>query len=496
MVTDQQYRRLMKLSKTEPTLAQAADKAGMSERTARKYRRLGCPPSQSKTPRTYRTRVDPFASVWQEIETMLGADPGLQAVTIFDDLCQRYPDAFRPAQLRTLQRHIKTWRAQYGPTREVFFPQQHVPGRQAQSDFTYMHELRVTIAGQPFDHLLYHFTLTYSNWEWGSICFTESFESLADGLQTALWHLGGVPLQHRTDSLSAAVTLLGDRDEFTARYRGLLDHYGLQATHSSVGRGNENGDVEQSHHRFKQAVDQQLRLRASRDFLTRDDYWTFLRQILERRNHQRRERLSEDVAALRELPERRLEAYTSETVRVTRNSTVLVRHNFYSVPSQLIGERVQVRIFGEHLELWYADRCLERMERLRGKSKARIDYRHIIDSLVRKPGAFAHYRFQQSLFPRLVFRVAYDWLRDHSPASADKQYVRILEAAARTGEQSVASALEQMLVVGEAITIERVQARASHDQAQKVQPPEVHIEAVDLGVYDALVGDETEEVGA
>lgn len=469
-------------------MAIAAAKAGMSEKTARKYRRLGSAPSQLKQPRSYRTRPDPFADVWPELEAMLEREPSLQALTLFDDLCRRWPGRFQASQLRTLQRRVKAWRALSGAEREVFFPQEHVPGRQAQSDFTYMHELAVTIAGQPFDHLFYHFTLTFSNWEWGMVCFSESFEALADGLQNALWQLGGVPLEHRTDSLTAAVTILGDRDEFTERYKGLLDHYGLGASHTSTGRGNENGDVEQSHYRFKTAVDQELMLRASRDFASRSDYEGFLRKLLERRNLSRSSRVGQDVAALRALPARRLEAYTSETLKVTRNSTLLVRGNFYSVRSQLIGERVEVRIYGEHLEVWYAGQMVERMERLRGKGKHRIDYRHVIDSLVRKPGAFAHYRFRQDLFPRLIFRIAYDWLSEHVGSSADKQYVRLLEMAALEGEDLVAGVLHELMARGQGARVEIVRERVRERSLEAApQVPRIEIDALALSAYDTLL---------
>jgi transposase len=265
MITDQQFRRLMKLSQTEETLALAAAKAGMDEKTARKWRQIGKPPSEVNHPRTYRTRPDPFAEVWEQVEQLLERDASLEAKTIFDHLCRQYPERFQESQLRTLQRRVKIWRARKGAPREVMFPQEHVPGRQAQSDFTYLSELLVTIAGQVFKHLFYHFTLVYSNWEWGMVCASESWESLSEGLQQALWKLGGVPAEHRTDSLAAAVKPAGSRDEFTERYQGLLRHYGMRASHTTPGRGHENGDVEQSHHRFKRAVEQELLLRGSRD---------------------------------------------------------------------------------------------------------------------------------------------------------------------------------------------------------------------------------------
>src|SRR5262245_37351549 len=272
MITDQQYRRLMKFLQTGDTLATAAAKAGMDQKTARKWRRGGKAPSQAKEPRGYRTRTDVFAEVWSEIEKLLEGDAALEAKTIFDHLCRQHPEKFQQGQLRTLQRRVKVWRALNGQPREVFFPQDHIAGRQAQSDFTYLNELGVTIAGQAFKHLFYHFTLTYSNWEWGMVCASESWESLSEGLQQALWQLGGVPEEQRTDSLRAAVNPARSRDEFTERYQSLLRHYGMKASHTTPGRGHENGDVEQAHHRFKRAVGQELLLRGSRDFASREAY--------------------------------------------------------------------------------------------------------------------------------------------------------------------------------------------------------------------------------
>ena len=210
---------------------------------------------------------------------------------------RRFPGRFADGQLRTLQRRVKQWRAEHGPAKEVFFAQVHQPGRLAASDFTHCTDLGVTIDGSPFDHLIYHFVLTYSNWETGTVCFSESFESLSEGLQNALWELGGVPQVHRTDRLTAAVQPGVEGPEaFTQRYQALLGHYGLQGQAIQAGKGNENGDVEQSHHRFKRALDQALMLRGSRDFASRDGYEAFLRQLFAQRNAGRQARLAEEVA--------------------------------------------------------------------------------------------------------------------------------------------------------------------------------------------------------
>jgi len=228
MVSDKQVKRLMKLIRHHKPLAVAAAKADVDEKTARKYVHLEKLPSEVKIAHHWRTRLDPFAEVWHEVRGHLEANPGLEAKTLFAALQQRYPGRFADGQLRTLQRRIKCWRALEGPAKEVFFPQYYVPGERCQSDFTDLSGLGVTLIGYPFNHLLYHFVLPYSNWETGMVCFSESFESLSEGLQTALWRLGGVPCYHQTDRLTAAVHKTGHPQAFTQRYEALLRHYGLQ----------------------------------------------------------------------------------------------------------------------------------------------------------------------------------------------------------------------------------------------------------------------------
>ena len=229
MITDAQVRKLRQLLGEGHPLYRAALKVGMDTKSARKYRQADRLPSESITPRTWRTREDPFQDVWPQLRGLLELNPGLQAKTLFEDLQRRFPGRFPDIQLRTLQRKIKAWRATEGPPKEVFFDQIHQPGQLAASDFTHMNDLGITLAGQPFDHMIYHFVLTYSNWETGTVCFSESFESLSQGLQNALWELGEVPEMHRTDRLTAAVNNLGDRELFQQHYLALLAHYGLKA---------------------------------------------------------------------------------------------------------------------------------------------------------------------------------------------------------------------------------------------------------------------------
>jgi hypothetical protein len=152
----------------------------------------------------------------------LNTAPHLQAKTLLNWLQRKYPGRFEDSQLRTLQRHVHSWRAMKGPAKEVYLGQVHEPGRLCASDFTHLSNLQVTVGGQVFDHLVYHFVLTYSNWESVTICFSESLESLSEGLQNALWQLGGMPLRHRSDRMSSAVNNLSDNEDFTRRYQALL----------------------------------------------------------------------------------------------------------------------------------------------------------------------------------------------------------------------------------------------------------------------------------
>jgi hypothetical protein len=492
MVKDQQVRRLFTLLQTENSQAVAAVQAGMDVKTARKYRRLGRLPSEVAVTHSWRTREDPFAEVWDEVQQELAVNPRLQAKTLFQALQRKYPGRFQDGQMRTLQRRIRTWRALEGPAKEVFFTQEHKPGRLCASDFTHLSDLGITIAGQPFDHMVYHFVLTYSNWEQCTICFSESFESLAEGLQNALWTLGGVPAEHRTDRLSAAVNNLAkNADEqkapaFTRRYQALLDHYGLIGVKIQAGKANENGDVEQSHHRFKQALDQALMLRGSRDFAGRDEYETFVHELIDQLNAGRQQRLLEELPLLHSLPDRRYGSCQRFGARVDSGSLIHVDRNAYSVNSRLIGETVEVRLFVEHLEVWYAQRLVERLPRLRGRRKHRVSYRHIIDWLVRKPGAFEAYRYREDLFPTSRFRMAYDSLKQTHGDRASKAYLLILHLAARETESGVNEALRHLFHEGQPISFEAVEALVRRSQ-EIPSATAVTVDPVDLADYDALM---------
>lgn len=480
--------RVMKRERTKgKTQEQAAARAGMSARTARRYEHLGRLPSELKQPRRYRTRPNPFAEDWAWVTTQLERDPALQSTTLFGLLCERHPGRYQEGQLRSLQRQIAAWRVQSGPDREVMFPQVHEPGRIAQSDFTHMGDLHVTIGGGDFPHLVYHLVFTYSNVEAIALCFSETFEALAEGFERCLWQLGGVPQQHRTDHLSAAIRPLDaeGRASATARYLALMAHYGVESTVNNAGIAHENGDVEQSHYRFKTAVDQALRVRGSREFPSREAYLGFLQDLVRRRNLTRQKRWAEEQQALRPLPLGPLSPCREERVVVNSFSTIRVLRNTYSVPARLVGATVTARVRSETVEVYHGTAHLFTLPRLMGEGKHRIEYRHVIWSLVRKPGAFAHYRYRDELFPTLVFREAYDALQRATPARADHEYVRLLHLAASTSEHDVEAALKLVAEQRQTPSFDAVRELV-RDPAPPVVP-QLTTPELDLGAYDQLL---------
>jgi len=486
MVTDQQVRRLRMLKNRVKTKVIAASKAGMDVKTARKYLKTTKLPSELKESHFWSTREDPFEGIWPEITEMLEINPGLEAKTIFDEYCRKQSGKWKEGQLRTLQRKIKRWRATKGPAKEVYFPQKHYPGRLGEFDFTHMERLNITIQKCPFDHLVSHFVLTYSNWETASICFSESYESLSDGLQNAFWELGAVPARVRTDSLSAAVHKDCNPEVFTKRYKEMLAHYGVEGEKINLGAAHENGDVEQGNYRFKRAVDQALMLRGNRDFNSREEYAHFLRKILVQLNAGRKEKLEEEYKVMKMLPASRLESRKRVDVRVRRSSTVRILHNTYSVHSRLRGEQIKALVYTEHIDIWYAQKKVDTLPRLRGEYKYDINYRHIIEGLVRKPGAFKNYRYREELFPNTYFRIAYDSLKAQRPSTADKEYLKILYLAFKEGESKVVSAIRKVFFLEKPLSADRIEHIILADE--KDSPiPKTKVEQIELKEYDTLL---------
>jgi len=496
MLKDKKAGRMFSMLHCGHPVAQIAGRLKMGERTIRKYRDSGILPSQrERRSRDYRTRKDPLEPFWPEVEELLKGDSRLRPFALLDWLKQKYnspaedqgelpiTDSIR----RTLERRVQRWKLQHGVQQEVHFTQVHHPGDVLALDFVVLNALRVTIQGRPYDHMLFHAVFTYSNWEYVHLCHSESFEALATGLQDALHTAGGVPRRVRSDSLSAAVNNLSSDKQFATQYQALLDRYGVRGHRINVRKPHENGDVESAHGHLKSWLDQALRLRGNRDFTDQEEYRAFLRQLVARRNDERANVFRKECETLQPLPHQRLRTFTPLRVRVKSDCVLRIKRNTYSISSKYIGLEMDVLIHQDHLELWYRNECLERLPRLFGQGKERIDFRHVIDSLIRKPGAFANYKYVNHLYPTTRFRMAYDQLLARtSEAAAVKQYLKILHAAKHEGLELVDDVLRWFLSEGKAIAAKEVLAVVQSRQ-QIPGPTDVNVEPPDLCTFDSLL---------
>jgi hypothetical protein len=398
------------------TPAIAGAKAGFSTATAyllEKERHL----RPAEKPLRERRRPDPLIDIWDsEIVPLLKAAPGLRSVAIIEEMNRRYPGIYFGTR-RTMERRIRAWRGRFGPEQEVIFRQTHEPGRMGLSDFTDMADLAITVAGELLDHRLYHFRLVYSGFEHAHVVLGgESYVALAEGLQNALWALGGAPIQHRSDSLSAAFRNLEDdaRADLTTRYDALCAHYGMEPTRNNTGIAHENGSIESSHGHLKKAVEDGVLMRGSRDFVDLAAYRRFIDELSGRHNAKCGRRIDLERAALQELPGRRTIDFEEAIVTVTSSSGFVLRKVFYSTPSRLIGHRLRVRLHDDHLDVYLGATLQMTMPRGRARSNGAhdhvVDYRHLIHSLRRKPMALMGLVYRDKLFPREAYRRTFDVL--------------------------------------------------------------------------------------
>ena len=469
----------------------AAAKAGFSTAAAYRFEKDQRLPSQKREARE-RRRPDPLAEVWDgEIVAILEAAPGLRPVAIFEELRRRHPEIGAEVR-RTLERRIRAWRAMHGPDREVIFRQDHPPGRLGLSDFTDMTELAVTIAGAPLAHRLYHFRLAYSGFEYSHVVLGgESFVALAEGLQNALWALGGVPLQHRSDSLSAAFRNL-DRDakaDLTRRYEDLCTHYGMTPTRNNAGLAHENGSIEGPHGHLKRAIEDALLLRGSRDFDDLVAWRRFLDEIVGRRNAAKAKRIDQELPTLNPLPPRRTADYEEILVRVTSSSGFTLRKVFYSVPSRLIGHQLRVRLHDDRLDCFLGATHLMTLPRGRSHSSGRhghvVDYRHVIHALRRKPTALANLVYRDQLFPRRAYARAFEaLLAKETEKRACRVMVNLLALAhERACEGELADLIEHDLDAGRLPDLKALQERFA---PSITDIPKVTVDLASLAAYDQI----------
>lgn len=487
-VKDAQVRKLMEEMTNHGQVGRAALRAGMDRKTARKYVQCGQLPSGRKRRRSYRTRPDPFDADWAWLEAQLEQAPELEAKVLFEALQAQQPGRYQDGQLRTLQRRLRRWRAEHGPEREVFFSQQHRPGEAMQLDFTRTADLGITIAGVPFEHMLCNAVLPYSNWQAVTVCLSESYLALKRGVQDAVFRIGRVPEYAQTDnSTSATHHLPSGKRAFNDEYRALIEYFGMKPRTTGIGEKEQNGDVEAANGVLKRRILQELMLRGSSDFDTVEAYEAWLQDMVRRRNLGRQTRFEEERAVMRKLDVARLAEFVEERVPVTSWSTIRVSYCTYSVPSRLIGERVRVRVYERVLEVYYAERLQLSVERLKGRHRHRINYRHVIWSLVQKPGAFARYRYREEMFPTLTFRRAFDAISAQAPdLRGDLQYLRLLHLAAATTETEVEAAIAQMLDAGQCPDADQVKVLLG--QAE-VNVPDIEPYQPELASFDALLAE-------
>lgn len=491
MKRDREVRKLMSELASGKSLRRAAAAADMSANTARRYRDTGRLPSEMKNARSWRTREDPFhEDDWAWVVSRLASEEGskLQAKALFRAMRTR-PDAvgsYTAGQLRTFQRKVRLWRAREGGEKEVFFPQAHVPGEALQTDWTTGNGLSVTLAGEAFAHQLCHTTLPFSNWRSARVCLSESLASLKVGVQSALRKLGRRPAFHQTDQSSSATHQTRDGRDFNQAYVDFVTHHGMKPRTIGVKKPNQNGDVEAGNGALIRAIEQQLLLRGSRDFADMAMYQEFIDcEVVAKMNEDKAAKLARELDAMEPVVAAWAPVWKRIDARVCSRSTIRIAHNTYSVPSRLIGETVEARVYDAFIEVWFAERLEFTVERLLGRFGHRIDYRHVIWSLRRKPGAFQRYRYREEMFPQPVFRKAYDAIvADGATTKKDGAYLDILHLAASTVEQDVAVALELLLEAGQVPSRHAVGELIGE---QRCPPPDMAPFEPELASYDELL---------
>ena len=477
----------MKSRQTGCTQELSAAKAGMSVRSGR---RIEKGQRQTIKERDWRTRKDPLEAVWEtELIPLLEREPSLTGITLWDHLDERYPGQYPERLLRTLQRRVKHWQATRGPEKEVMFRQCVPAGHQGLSDFTHPNT-PITIAGEPFAHLLYQFRLAYSGWRYVHIVQGgESYSALADGLQNALQKVGGAPKEHRTDSLSAAYVNTAQKQRLTEAYQALCQHYRMRPTTNNLGVSHENGAIEAPHGSLKRRIEQAIKLRGSADFSSRRAYRDFIDHIVDKLNRRCKGRLAEEQSVLQRLPRHRFIDYTELSVKVTTSSTLSVKRSLYTVPSRLIGESVRVHLYHDRLECFVGQTRVITLPRVypstpTGRAR-RIDYRHIIHSLAAKPQAFRFSQFRDDLLPSPQYRQLWQQAEQQfTPQDACKWMVAVLRFAADYDcEGSLAFELMQQAEQGQLPDLKSLQAR----YCQHTEPPAIPVRQHQVADYDRLL---------
>jgi hypothetical protein len=473
-----------------------ADAASIAEISTRSGQRIEAGSHQPNRGRMAekRTVPDPLAGVWEsELEPLLRREPRLKPMTLFEHLQEHHPGQY-PQVLRTLQRRVRTWKALHGPSPDVMFELRHEPGVQGFSDFTELKGITVTIGGAAFEHLLYHYRLGYSGWQYAQIIQGgESFIALSEGLQNALTACGGVPHQHRTDSLSAAYRNMGGRrsKNLTRLYDELCEHYRLEPTRNNKGIAHENGAIESSHGHLKNRIKQALYLRGSFDFASVDEYQAFIDKAVAGLNQQCQQKYEQEKSYLQPLPKYRVADYEVLTATVSSRSTIDVRCILYTVPSRLMGRQLELHLYHDHIVGYLERQPVVELPRVRvtDKDKRRgrcINYRHVIAALHHKPRAFIYCTWQSNLLPNAQYRQLWQQLKTlfDVEQAANLIVEALYIAATQDKENAVAEFLAQQLLAS-SLTLNRLKKQFQPPQLKHV--PELSIEQHPLASYDQLL---------
>jgi|APSaa5957512622_1039677.scaffolds.fasta_scaffold16389_1 hypothetical protein len=486
MIKETQYVKLRKEYNSSGDKSMSSLKSGMNRKTGSKYLKLGKSPLELKQPHTWRTRKDPFEDVIDEVHETLNKAEELEPLIIFEKLQEKYPNKFHDGQLRTLERRVKAWKLQHGKSKLLSFPQVHTPGELMELDWTCMNKLEITISGELFKHKLCHTILTYSNWEWAEIAYSENFLSLKKTFQSTIYNLGSVPKILQMDNSSTAthnVKKGKKARELNESYSSLLDHYKVKSRMINVNSPDENGDIESANGHLKKKIDQYLRYRGSRDFLTIEDYDIFLKEILCKVNAHRAEKVKIELDVMHELPVVRLPEYSEEDKMVNSFGMIRVKTISYSLPSKLKGSRVRVRVYDDVIKVFSGRKELAILPRKRGTGYS-VDYRHIIESLRRKPGAFANCQYKNQLFPSDIYFTTYELLKSkYNELRADKEYIQILYFAFKHGEEKVANILQGILEEHTLLTMDTVKAKLNI----QVKIPHINIPKPSLLSFDKFL---------
>ena len=492
-ITCQQYELYMKLKKSGLNQSISSAKAGFSERSARNLEKRRSVALRQKQKSIKRSN-NPLETVWEStLVPLLEKTPNLTSRTLLEHLQDHYPDKYPDSILRTIQRRMRKWSALYGEEKDVIFRQIHTPGRQALSDFTSLKDIEITVCGEPFKHLLYHFRLAYSNWSFMRVTQGgESFSALSRGLQDALWSLGGSPEEHRTDSLSAAFKNLSqdEQEDMTGSYEEVCSHYSIVATRNNRGKGHENGSIESAHGHLKRRVEQALLLRGSYDFESINEYQSFIDTVVKRHNRRHHVAFNLERPYFKALPIQRAIDFSLATARVTTSSTIAVKKVMYSVPSRLIGYQLNIHVYDDYLSCYQGANHILDLPRLRVSDKSKtvrcINYRHIISSLSRKPGAFRYSILRDDILPTPTYKNIWKLIDQHcSRDRSSKLMVGILKLASDCNcEEKLGEFILSSLIKGEVPSLGVLQTRY---QPAQVTPPSIEVKQHAFSTYNKLL---------